>query len=645
MNGQAAELNNASAEDLHRQAISFLTAGDLPAGIRLLERAISKNPQSADIHNDLGTACWQAGDPARAEGCYLKATRLAPQNPFCLSNYGAFLVEQSRYDEAEPLLTRAFALKPDHYEIPNNLGLLRYKRGQLQDAEKLFLQAIRLNPAWSAVHCNLGRVLAQTDRLPMAEKAYRHAIKLNAANAAAWSDLSEVCTETRREEEAADCLKKAIALDPAHPITWTRLLNLLEKKTMLEEGERVLTEAKQRFPGNPGIVLAEAKLLRRQKKVPEAVALMEKYSEKLKKSPARASVVTFFFELGKLYDHLKNADKAFECFVIANRMQKQLESIPQEEDECSRVIARVRATFTPALVPQQSLAQVSSPVTNPVFLIGFPRSGTTLLEQILSSHPDVATMDEREAISKAALYFVKTFGETHRPDMMAQAAKTGKAAWYLANPCYPAALSDLRPADIEEMRRIFFEVHGIGENGPEKKIFIDKLPLNILYVGIIKCIFPDARFILALRHPCDSVLSCFMQQFKLNPYMARFLDLQEAARFYDEAFSLWEHYAKVFELDVHVIRYEDVVADFRPAIEPLLAFLGVPWDDAVLSYDETARKQNIRTPSYHQVTEKIYTRASGRWLSYRKHMESVFSLLEPHALRYGYSMEDNKKQD
>jgi hypothetical protein len=161
-----------------------------------------------------------------------------------------------------------------------------------------------------------------------------------------------------------------------------------------------------------------------------------------------------------------------------------------------------------------------------------------------------------------------------------------------------------------------------------------------VHAGLITRVFPGAKFILALRHPCDVVLSCFLRRFDLNTAMVQFLDLEGAARFYDTVFSLWEHYNRVMNLNVHAIHYEDVVRDFRPTVAALLEFLKVPWNDAVLEYDKTAReKAHISTPSYHQVTQKIYTRASGRWLRYKKHMEPVLPILEPWVKKLGYSMD------
>ena len=131
-----------------------------------------------------------------------------------------------------------------------------------------------------------------------------------------------------------------------------------------------------------------------------------------------------------------------------------------------------------------------------------------------------------------------------------------------------------------------------------------------------------------------------MQRFELNPAMAQFLSLKDAAKFYDAVFGLWDHYTNVMTLDVHTIRYEDVVSDFRPTVAALLDFLGVPWNDAVLEYDKTAReKPRINTPSYHQVTQKIYTRASGRWVKYHRHLAPVLDILKPQVEKSGYKID------
>jgi tetratricopeptide (TPR) repeat protein len=617
-----------AAAGLHRQAMEAVKAGRLEQGIILLQQALAGSPGSGEIHNDLGTAFWQAGNPAKAEEHYEKAVRLAPKNPYALNNYGGFLLEQLRLDEAEKVLKRAYAIKPDHYQIPNNMGLLHYRRGDLKEAESYFVQAIRLNMSWPNAHANLGNVLRETKRYTMAEQAYKHALRLQPANAAAWNGLGHLYFLWHREAEAEECLQKSITLDPGNEMPWIKLLGLYEKLTRLDDAVATLERVKKLFPGNVDIVIYESKLLRRLKREDEALAVLENFSISVNENSPRGAklLMEYNYELGELYDRRGDADKAFACFVRSSNCHAGTgEAAKYDKTHFSRLIARLQKDTTPDIFAGPAAPPLADGTPALVFLVGFPRSGTTLLDQILTSHPDIVVAEEKPAVDR----------------MMQRLAEvtTGTPTKYGNFAEYPSCLKDITPAQIEELRAAFFAEHNAKIHGG-KKIFVDKLPLNILQAGLIRRVFPSAKFILALRHPCDSVLSCFMQNFQLNAAMVRFLDLEDSARFYDEAFTLWEHYTKTVDFDVHRIRYEDVVADFQPTVAALLKFLGVEWNDAVLEFDKTARERGrINTPSYHQVTQKIYTRASGRWLRYRAHLAPVLDILAPHALRHGYSME------
>ena len=643
MNRQTAHPGQVEAEALHREALQALTAGRLKDGIALLEKSLAAHPKFAPALNDLATAYWQAGQPAAADKAFAQARAADPKNPHILNAHGAFLLEQGRHGETDPLLTQAFALMRGHAGITNNLGLLRYRQRRFDEAWQLLLQAIQLKPGWANPYANLGRVFAELGMPAEAEKAYRQALGLNPRHAAALSDLGDL-RSGHPGDEALDCLTKSLALAPSSDLTWTRLITCLEQRSRLDEAQEKLEVAKARFPSSPGIIICEMRLLQRQGKLAEAVAVAEKHFERVKKAPPLPVIVTFLFEAGKVYDRVNDTDKAFECFSLANRGHAELQGAPALAKECRRNVLHAKATFTPELMrPSCPLPFNARPT--PVFLVGFPRSGTTLLDQILTSHPDIDVAGETPAVTNALQRFVETFGGEFSAHVAAAARRDGRAPWAVSNPCYPAYLDRLRPDDIAAMRDIIYRDNGWDNIGAGKKILVDKMPLNLLFAGFIHRLFPEAKFILALRHPGDCVLSCFMQQFELNAYMSRFLDLKDAARFYDEAFSLWQHYTEITDIDVHTIHYEDVVANFRPTVAATLDFLGVGWNDAVLKYDETARKrQLITTPSYHQVTEKLYTRASGRWLRYRKHMEPVLDILAPHALRYGYAMDAQDSQ-
>lgn len=596
-----------------------LRAGRLAEGIPILERvlrAMQQGPIAGSVHNDLGMAYWQSGKTDDAKAHFKKAVKLAPQNPFALNCYGSFLLSQRQTDEAAEMIKRAAALKPDHPEIQNNLGLVHYRKGEMGEAEKCFVAAINLNPNWPAPHAHLGNVLRDTRRRVPAEKAYQHALKLNPNNPAVWADLGDLYFALRREKDCADCYRRAISIDASNDGAWVKLLDVLEKTNALDEANEALAKAKTRFPTSLGILAQEAKLLRRAKKDSEALALMESLSTRMKELPPSNAlfVIEFFFELGQLHDIANDAEKAFACFAYANSRQAATAEAKQYD----------KAPYLQALDRLQGATQ--APQTSgegaPVFLVGFPRSGTTLLDQILSSHPGARVTEEKPVVDKL-------LGEVAR--------MTGSSAkGWIDNKDYPACLDSLTETQLDDLRRLFHAEHGDSEG----RLLVDKLPLNMLHTAFIRRLFPGAKFILALRHPCDSVLSCFMQRFALNAAMVHFLDLKDAARLYDKAFTLWH----ASETPAHVVKYEDVVSDFRATIKSLLDYLGLPWDERVMEYDKTAKERGIYTPSYRQVTEKIYTRASGRWLRYRAQLEPVLATLAPHAEKLGYGMDDAQEE-
>ena len=247
---------------------------------------------------------------------------------------------------------------------------------------------------------------------------------------------------------------------------------------------------------------------------------------------------------------------------------------------------------------------------SPIFLVGFPRSGTTLLDTILMGHPEAQVMEERPAL-------------THVQDAIGGMED----------------IAHLDEAGISAARERYFDMAAkycdLGRPG----ILIDKSPLHMNKVPLIHRLFPDARFILALRHPCDVVLSCFMSNFRLNAAMSNFLRLEDAGEFYDLSFQYWERARALMPIPVHTVTYEKMVEDSEVELRPLFAFLELEWRDTVLDHRRTAASRGlITTASYSQVTEPIYKRAAGRWKAYRRHMEPIIPVLEPWARKFGYSL-------
>ena len=246
----------------------------------------------------------------------------------------------------------------------------------------------------------------------------------------------------------------------------------------------------------------------------------------------------------------------------------------------------------------------------PAFIIGFPRSGTTLTEQILSAYPLLRTLDEKPTLDT----------------MLAQL------------PSYPDALAPLNDTQAEALRTVYYGAANefIDTGGAARTV--DKMPLNIIHTVSIKRLFPAAKLILVVRHPCDACLSCFMQHFVINSSMANFFSLEDSARFYEKIMGLWLKSARLLALDYNIIRYEDLVSDFETETRKMLDFLELEWDPAVADFAAHARlRGKILTPSYHQVTQEIYQSAKYRWQRYRDQFTDVKETLAPFVTEFGYS--------
>ena len=412
-----------------------------------------------------------------------------------------------------------------------------------------------------------------------AERAYRAAIKHDGQAVDARANLAELLRMERRGDDALEMLRAALTIAPTRIDLWRRLATLDRREGKLEDAVARLTQLPGTSLGGGG----DHRVL---------------------------------YELGQLQDRLGNADAAYPAFAEANRLM----GARAAQVDARRYIAGIEAhieKFSADWVATWPVAKAEDP-ERPVFLVGFPRSGTTLMDQILDSHPQVKVLEEEPLIST----IVGELGHRHS-DYLGAIASMGAdevAEWR------ERYLTDLRAA-------LFVQ-------SDDSHVLVDKMPLNIVYLGLIAQLFPKARIILALRHPCDVVLSNFMQAFELNDAMANFLTLESSGRLYDRVMALWRQYVDVLELQPHVLRYEDLVEDVEGESWKVLEYLNVSWNDAVLTHTDHARERTISTPSFRQVTEPIYTRLRYRWRRYEHYVSPVLPLLASHIAAFGYGTFD-----
>jgi tetratricopeptide (TPR) repeat protein len=408
--------------------------------------------------------------------------------------------------------------------------------------------------------------------------------------------------------------RRAVELRPAYVEAHNKLCQALDRANRTDELADALADARAHCPGeHPALQLREAELLKRQKDFAAARICLEGSEWRAADVETQEAAA---YLLSDLCDRLDDPDAAFGYAEDANRICAA--GFPAQRTDRSayfRLIEELGKAFAAPRIEEWSAGSGNADRPEPVFLVGFPRSGTTLLNTILHSHAGITTTEEVPTV-----YALES----------AMREMTGGALDNLAG---------LDAGQIDALREVYFNELDKHLEAPDKQVLVvDKLPLNLVQAGVIHRVFPRAKFVFAQRHPCDAVLSCYMRSFQMNEGMVNCLDLASAARLYDEVMQLWQQYRDNLDLTVNTVRYESLIEDFDKTVSECLEFLGVDWDDGVRNYVETAQSSaQISTPSYDQVTQALYKEASGRWQRYRDHLEPVLPVLQPWAERMGYS--------
>jgi tetratricopeptide (TPR) repeat protein len=620
--------------------------GKVDNAIEAFTRALILAPALADARFNLANALQEAGRLEEAAEEYRRMLELKPNDASVHKELGGVLHGLNSLDQALTHLERAIALQPGYTGALNTLGLVYWDRSEREAAMKAFSAALESDPGDAESLCNMGASLAAFERLEEAEKHLSRALEINSGMLKAIIFLADVTCrmgkpdialsiilkaparvsdshdlhrvlgiifqDLGQNEKALASLAEARRLQPENADILYALSSLLEKSSKLEDALEVVNEGLKAYPDDFGLNLTAARIAYRKGEFEKALGLL--LSMTVDDETPSILRQERFFDLGRVYDRLEDADKAFEFYRLGNDASAQSWQAQQTDkkvmvDYIDRHLDVVTgswiATWSPSFDEKGQDA-------SPVFLIGFPRSGTTLLDQILDAHPNIQVMEEQPTIEKVRISLVEKGID------------------------YPDQLATLTQDEMTRLRQLYFEIADQALKRQAGSLLVDKMPLNTVEVALIHRLFPNAKIILSLRHPSDVCLSCFMQSFALNAGMSNFLTLEGAANLYERVMTLWRRYESQLELSVFRMRYEDLIDDLEGSARELLEFLELPWDDAVLNYHHHAATRNIITPSYSQVTQKIYTRARYRWLRYEKYMDPMISRLQPFIDEFGY---------
>jgi|GEM_PF-103962 len=610
-----AALFHSNLAEMHRQL------GKTDEAIRHGEQAVALDPAMASAHSNLGIAYYDAKDYERAEACHQRALALAPQllqtlnnlgsierarkdlnaaadwyrralavnGDFLesLSNLGAVLVEDDQADAAEPPLVSALQLQPAYPEALCNLGLVRLKQERVEEGLTLLQRALQLRPGYPEALVGLARGLHELDRLPEAKACLQQAVETSPDKTDAWCQLATVRMALGETDEAETAYQKALVLEPASADALTGLGNLRLEQGKIDASVQLLEQALEIDADNLGARFHLSQARKVKPGDPNLAALEARLSDAGSLNTEKR--ISLHYALGKSYDDLKEWDKAFPHFLEGARLKRGKLDYDAEFDAAR--LRRIADVVDRKFIDRLWQAGDSSEV--PVFVLGMPRSGTTLTEQIIASHPEV-------------------FGAGELRDLMEVVQQPTAPGDY---PGFPDNLLHLDPATAAAWGAGY--VDRLRKRAPQAARITDKMPANYMAMGLIPLILPQAKIVHVRRNPVDTCLSCFTRLF--NRHQDATYDLYELGRHYANYARLMNHWRDVLPQGSFIeVQYEAVVDDLEGQARRLIDWVGLPWDEACLAFHEN--KRSIRTASVTQVRQPIYTSSVERWRNYEKYL-------------------------
>jgi tetratricopeptide (TPR) repeat protein len=568
--------------------------GEYPRAAQTFERLTRIQPDVPAWWNNLGEACRQAGDLPAAERALLKARSLAPGDADVHYNLGLLYIQQQRWSLARGVLLDAVQLAPRFVEARLEAAHACHVCGDLEGEEAMLEGSADWPPQPAGQALVLASILSVLGRLEIALK---------------------VLAQARLPDGlAAEAMRFRIT---------AQRVALYERNNLIDQARRELQQLSlvslddlgtDEIDARIDVWRAHAVMAMREHRHADAAEL---YQRVLDVATDPEVVSSAAFGVASACDRQSLYRDAWNALEIAHAAQMEIarQAAPKLSGTNGQPLPMVTRSLDAAAYGTWKPVPGPSMLRSPVFVIGFPRSGTTLLEQMLDAHPDFRSMDERGYVYQLI-------------ERMEQAGQR-----------YPAELATLTPVEADQLRAVYWRL--VERTLPDlgQRRLVDKNPLNMLCLPMILRLFPDARIILCIRHPCDVLLSCSMQAFRSPAFRAMCSSLPRLARGYTEAFTQCCGHLEVFKPRVLEWRYESVVADPDAAVARLGDFLEVADASAMMDFAASARrKQFIATPSYAQVTQPVSTAAVGRWMHYREQFEPVLPNLRPWIERFGYQV-------
>lgn len=600
---------------LVRSAWAAFARNEPQAAIASCRQALALDPSHIEALGTLGFLLHSAGQFDESAEVFAKLTELQPAEPAYWMNLGTARRCSGRLDDALAAYAGAADRGADSADFFYNVGLAHIDRNDFEAGRVVLSQAVALAPDDAEIRYRYALCCYERLRTGEALAALDHWDNLSGLTPEIIANIGLLLMKLGAAERAEPAIRQAVAAAGSDPQPLLTLLQLLERTNRLDEAAGLLPQLianPQAHTLGPELPLIRAQLAQRASDHETARAL---FAELLRDCKEKHLEHLLQFPLAKSLNALGRYDEAFDTLVAAHRSQIELlrKTAPLLIARGAPNMVITRFGCDPDDVAAWKDPTAPALEESPVFIVAFPRSGTTLLELTLDSHPLLASMDEQPFVQNAL------------DDMVVEGVS------------YPERMAGLTPAQLDSIRAKYWErVRSKVILEPGQRL-VDKNPLNILRLPVIRRLFPNSPVILAVRHPCDVILSCFMQHFRTPDFAFLCSDLQSLAVGYSRSFDFWYRQKELLKPKSLELRYETFAGDFANETRAVLEFLALPWNDAVLRPQETARdKRFISTPSYSQVIEPVSNKSVGRWHSYERGLSPVLPIIEPYLRRWGY---------
>lgn len=593
-----------------------LQSGDAPRAEAMTRSLLASNPHAEEPLLLLAFCLDAQSRSAETLAVFERLTELYPNTSTHWSNLGSAQRDLGQKDGARKAFERAYALDASDANALLNLGHLALDEGAFFDARDKLLRSLQAEPTDATIRVQAATASYECGEFEEAEQLIAGPNQWAAQDPMNLCEAGWLLTRLGRSELASETLHNAAALDPNHPRIQMRLAAFNERTNRVDEASTILAGMSDAAIRREGLVtdmaIIRASIAARGDDLQQAIDLHEPLLADpavIRRDPQLLS------QMAKLHD--RNGDPAAAIRSITEGRKVQIEQLRDRVPSLFEADADPISIVTRLVTPDQRLhwqtVDAPSAADSPVFVVGFPRSGTTMLETMLDAHPGLAGMDERAFID-GAINDIKQ-----------------------RNLDYPEQLASIDSELATTLRDNYWRrAADRVERGPDVRL-VDKNPLNIMRLPMIARLFPNAKIILALRHPCDVLLSNYMQTFRSPAYIKLCETIESTAIAYARTFAFWIDQAGVLKPDVLELRHEDTVDDIDAQSRRIADFLEIDWDQRMVDFHDRARERGfIATPSYHQVVEPVNRKGVGRWERYREYLEPAIPHLQPYLERWNY---------